>query len=112
MKKFFVPVVALIAAAVGCQSGGTQNSTHPGTKTTVAGLTNFLTCEALGDFLESKVGSKSAPVGSPTVEAPSEDNASAGGTAGEMGDAAPTASPTTTVEEADIVKQDGNRLYV
>lgn len=119
MKKSLLSLAALTVALgfQACQSGG-SSSNHPGTKTTVAGLTTFSTCEALGDFLESKTGSKSAPAGTPTTGEPSDANESAGGTTGgtgtggEGGDAAPTSAPTATVEEADIVKQEGNRLYV
>ncbi|HEX5036230.1 MAG TPA: beta-propeller domain-containing protein [bacterium] len=117
MKKtiLFLSVIAIVGA--GCQSGG-SGSNSPGTKATVAGLTTFSTCEALGDFLESKTGSKSAPGGTPTTGEPSDTNESAGGTTGGTGtgsgegDAAPTSAPAATVEEADIVKQEGNRLYV
>jgi uncharacterized secreted protein with C-terminal beta-propeller domain len=122
MKKILpLMIVALMAAA--CQSGnGSGSGPNPsGVKTTVAGLTTFTSCEALSDFLNSKTGAQSAPSGSPTdaTNAPSPEGTadSAGGTSGGTGTGGevgvPAAAPSaTTVEEADIVKQEGTRLYV
>ncbi len=115
LVTIFVAVAAALAAgAGGCSSnsGPGANPGTPGTKTTVAGLTAFESCEALGEFLESKSGANEVPSGGPAA---SGDDASAGGTGGAESDGgfgAPTAAPSAnTVEEADIVKREGNRLY-
>jgi len=115
MTKSLVPLLVAIAlAAAGCGSGSATNSNGiHGVKNTVAGLTTFESCEALGDFLESRSGDRSAPSTGPV---PASDDAAGGGTGGgaesDGASGSPTSAPSTdTVEEADIVKQEGNRLY-
>ncbi|HSA58356.1 MAG TPA: beta-propeller domain-containing protein [bacterium] len=101
LATIFAAVLAALAAG-GCSSNSGPGG-KPGVKTTVAGLTAFESCEALGDFLESKSGANEVPAGGGTGGAESD------GTFGQP--AAAPADEAVTVEEADIVKQEGNRLY-
>lgn len=117
MNKSLVPLlIALALGAAGCNSSnGSSGKPHtPGAKTTVAGLTTFESCDDLGSFLESKSGAKSAPSGGPSgAPVPASNDAAGGGTGGgETAAGAPDAAPSaSTVQEADIVKQEGTRLY-
>lgn len=98
MRKSLLILLATLAAGCGSGSGGPS-----GAKTTVAGLTAFESCEALGEFLESKSGANEVPAGGGT-----------GGAEADGGFGEPTAAPSdeaVTVEEADIVKSEGSRLY-
>ncbi len=104
MKRFIF--TALIVATLA--AGGCQSTNEPSQKTqnnSIAGLKTFETCSDLGDFLKSHVGTKKAPANT-MMGAPEAAPDGKGGAASAM----PVA--TVTVEEADLVKQEGNRLYV
>lgn len=98
-KLTFAALAILVCLVAGCDSNGGPGGT--GTKA-IAGLTTFESCEALADFLESKAGSQQVPT----------DTTGTADGAGTGGEAVPTADFAPTVEEADIVKQEGARLYV
>ncbi len=96
MKKSLVIGVILLAA--GCRV--TTEPPGPGPDTNVAGLKAIRTCEELTSYLEAKLEDPVAVydgVGAPTAapDSPIAEDAQ-----------------ETTVEEADIVKQEGNRLYI
>lgn len=118
MKKCLIVLFAVLAG--GCIVPGLGSNPGGGSFTTIAGLKHFESCGALSDYLVPMAKEKSSPVfvsptvpispmvpDSPMTSDPAPDSASGG----EVGAAAPQAEPVT-VEEADIVKQDGNRLYI
>src|SRR5579885_1400373 len=95
-------IASLMVFALGCNTAAEKTSK---TGSVVAGLKTFGSCSELSGFLSSKAGTGTATPGTAST------GTATGGAAADA--PAPTATPQTTVpEEADLVKQDGNRLYI
>jgi len=106
MRK--IVIAAFITLALGCQTTGDNSNSGHSTKpgTTLAGLKTFGSCSELSGFLIGRAGKASA-----SSPAPASPESATGDAAGDS--PTPAAGPQfATVEEADIVKQDGGRLYV
>lgn len=119
MKNYLiVTLTAFMVLTAGCGIPGfDEGNPSGGTSVGLSGLKVFESCEALSEYLvpkDSSKGSGSIPDGAMGGMPESFDDTEA--SADEAGEesAGPVASPTTTttVEEADIVKQEGDRLYI
>lgn len=102
MKK--VVLIGLMILAAGCQAASTGGNS-PNPSNNLAGLRTFENCGELSRFLQERVGAESAPL-------PAEEEAPLFGVEDEAGSADAPAAPTASVEEGDIVKKEGDRLYV
>lgn len=120
-KTLIATVIAsFVSLTLGCSFNQGGGGTPSGT--VVAGLRSFENCSDLSGFLageEDEGDGFSSPLGRPTVGTPLQPGEPSGtggeDTASEESSAsdAPTSAPVeVTVEEADLVKRDGNRLYV
>lgn len=95
MKKIILTTLLIFSA--GCLATSNEPPKPPQPSGNVVGLKTFESCEDLRGFLESKIEVEPLPLDAPVAD--SEE-----GTA--------ERAPSETVEEADIVKREGNRLYV
>ncbi len=108
MRKLFLLLSVASFLLWGC-----GNSQNPDVLNETAGLVTFANCEKLGDFLESRAGDRNvglpfAEDGSGTAageEAQTSENPSPRDASSDSGNLGPV------VEEADLVKREGDRLY-
>lgn len=102
MKKLFlaVGIIFLVGGQLGC--GG------PGLKSGAVALKAFQSCGELSEFLEERIGKTYEPVNPFRGAGTGDTDMGVGSTEEAEGSAA----PDMEVEEADIVKQEGDRLYI
>ena len=116
MKNYLV--VALTVLVAGCVVPGVGDGGGPsgGSSVGLSGLKAFESCQALSEYLAPKdrdTGGGSIPNGAMGgMPGSSGDGEVSADEAGEASPEPVSAPVAETVEEADIVKQEGNRLYV